>query len=211
MAYALDAAGALDQSFGDHGLVHLAAPLGALVTSTPDTADGLFVAGLDPSGQTLRVAHLLADGSFDAAFGSAGFLEVEVDARAPSGMWLLGSDLVVGLDATAGQDQFVRLSSAGALRTSWGTGGVATGNAPGAHTVWARNDGGIVVLGTNLVLLGFDATGTAQPSYAAVPSSGIDRFLAAAPTPDGGFVALTYAYYNTWSRSCGDSTPPEPS
>ncbi|MEZ5255700.1 MAG: delta-60 repeat domain-containing protein [Ilumatobacteraceae bacterium] len=56
------------------------------------------------------------------------------------------------------------------------------------------------MLGTNLVLLGFDATGTAQPP---TRRSGAAASTGSSPRPrrlDGGFVALTYAYYNTWSK-----------
>jgi uncharacterized delta-60 repeat protein len=168
-----DAAGNLDTSFGDNGRVYLDPyPSGYSelhwLTQQPD---GKLV-GAGSVRADMAVVRLTADGALDRSFGEDGvvriplgpdnaFASAEAVAVQPDGKIVIGGTLrfLCDLDDPACADDvdavLVRLSPAGSLDASFGTGGVVTFDAYGTRTAIAP--GGLVVEPAGAIVAGGDS------------------------------------------------------
>ena len=176
--------GTLDTSFGSNGVV--SATLGGsaldLLRAVALQADGgILVAGLarasggSASGDDMGVKRYLPNGTVDTAFGTAGFVRVDIAGRAddaatlavqPDGKIVLGGLAIV--TATGASDlALARLDGTGALDTGFGNGGKLTvnigGNYDSAAAMALQPDGAIVLVGR------------AASSGAATPDTGVLR------------------------------------
>ncbi|HEX3831482.1 MAG TPA: delta-60 repeat domain-containing protein [Solirubrobacteraceae bacterium] len=212
----LTAGGALDPSFGTGGEATVDfggtkdGATGAFVTSTGQIVLTGFT---DPggAGDDFAAARLNADGSLDATFGNAGRTTVdfggndsgEAAALTPAGQIIISGDT----SASGGGDFAVtRLTAAGALDTSFGTGGKAVvdfGGDDSANAVALQSDGGIVLAGQTTAGTGggdfavarLTAAGALDTSFGTsgktlVDFSGTDRGFGVALAPDGGAVVV---------------------
>lgn len=175
-----DAAGNLDTSFGDNGRVYLDPSAGPYSTADVGQSelhwltqqpDGKLV-GAGSVGADMAVVRLAADGALDQSFGEDGVVRIPLgpdgafgsaDAVAvqADGKIVIGGTLrfLCDLDDPACADDvdavLVRLSPAGNLDASFGTGGVVTFDAYGARTVIAP--GGLVVEPAGAIIAGGDS------------------------------------------------------
>ncbi len=144
--------GALDTSFGSDGVVHLSDPAGQTGRSLVIEPDGrVTVAGT--RGPNLIVVRLLADGTLDLTFGTAGIYVGSVAdrfggtrlLRAPGGGYRMTLD--------AGGCQVLALDAGGVPDGTFGTGGLAPAYTPASASVVCadlavQGDGALVVAGT---------------------------------------------------------------
>ncbi|MBP6338388.1 MAG: hypothetical protein KA375_12375 [Vitreoscilla sp.] len=160
--------GTLDTSFGSNGVV--SATLGGsaldLLRAVALQADGgILVAGMarasggSTTAEDMGIKRYLPNGTVDAAFGTAGFVRVDIAGRAddanaiavqPDGKIVLGG-LAVMTVLGASDFALARLDANGALDAGFGSGGKLTVNAGGALDIAAamalQADGAIVLVG----------------------------------------------------------------
>jgi uncharacterized delta-60 repeat protein len=177
----LDAAGNLDTSFGDNGRVYLdpSAEDESELHGLAQQPDGKLV-GAGSVGADLAVVRLTADGALDQSFGEGGVVRIPLgpdDAFAsaaavavqPDGKIVIGGTLrfLCDLDDPACAEivdaVLVRLSPAGGLDASFGTGGVVTFDAYGTRTVIAP--GGLVVEPAGTIVAGGDSGSVADGEF----------------------------------------------
>jgi uncharacterized delta-60 repeat protein len=173
------AAGAIDPSFGQHGIASISIPT-ANYTNALDMAiqaDGkILVAGsaeLTSGDQDIALARFNADGSPDESFGTDGVVLTDFsapDAEA-SRIVLDGSKILVVGDAN-GDFALARYNADGSLDTTFGNGGKQTldlgSDDDKAFGAAIESDGTIVVDGQSggqLVLVGFNGDGSLDTAF----------------------------------------------
>ena len=143
LARRLDAAGAVDATFGSGGLAVAAAGLGTIFNCRAQADGALVLVGRQSNAAI--VGRMSADGALDATFGSGGF-EV-VTAAADARALVIGADgdyLVAG--AIAGDFGVARLTPSGAVATAIAT---PIGPYPTSAVALAEAaDGTVVAAGT---------------------------------------------------------------
>jgi uncharacterized delta-60 repeat protein len=175
-----DAAGNLDPSFGDNGRVAIDPSAGGRSTSEygqselhglTQQPDGKLV-GAGSAGADMAVVRLTADGALDQSFGEGGVVRIPLGpdgafasaaavAVQPDGKIVIGGTLrfLCDLDDPACAEivdaVLVRLTPAGGLDATFGTGGVVTFDAYGSRTVIAP--GGLVVEPAGTIVAGGDS------------------------------------------------------
>jgi uncharacterized delta-60 repeat protein len=200
--------GTLDPSFGSAGVV--SATLGGsaldLLRAVALQADGgILVAGLArPSGGSLTaedmgVKRYLPNGTVDTAFGTGGFVRVDIAGRAddattiavqPDGKIVLGGSALV--TAVGASDlALARLDASGVLDTGFGSGGKLTANIGGnfdtAAAMALQADGAIVLVGR------------AASSGGATPDTGVLRVSASGVVD----LALKLPLTTDWDEATG--------
>ena len=210
----LTAGGSLDPSFGTGGETTVDfggtkdGATAALVTSTGQIVLTGFT---DPggAGDDFAATRLNADGSLDATFGNAGKTTVDFGGNDSGEAGVLtpaGQILISGDTSASGGGDFAaaRLTAAGALDTSFGTGGKAVvdfGGDDSANDLALQADGRIVLAGQTTAGTGggdfaaarLTAAGALDTSFGTsgktlVDFSGTDRGFGVALAPDGGAV-----------------------
>jgi uncharacterized delta-60 repeat protein len=159
--------GTLDPSFGSGGIVVARAAYAGLPTAWLSVAfDGprIVVAGMTDTGppfgtglgETTVVARLDDNGAPDPAFASGGFLTLPIPGvTVPGGVAVdAGGRVVLGIrhaTTTAfpgdGATEIVRLTSTGAMDTTFGDGGRVALGSGGSASVHIRSSGVILALG----------------------------------------------------------------
>ncbi|HWE05039.1 MAG TPA: SdrD B-like domain-containing protein [Tepidisphaeraceae bacterium] len=160
-------AGALDATFGNHGKVTTTLTFGSgssnsfgpTLSMALDSSGRLVVSGINGD---VTVARFLSNGSFDASFGKAGVAKFTsgplltvvtvVDYFPNLSSTAIESDgkIVIAGQTAAGDMFAARLTSAGALDTTFGSAGVADINFPGETSGATAVDfttGGKILLG----------------------------------------------------------------
>jgi uncharacterized delta-60 repeat protein len=200
--------GGIDTTFGQGGAGYVQVPnpngvdsKAAALAIQPDARS--IVAGFQGSADSV-IVRLLVNGTADSAFGNPdasdtiGMSTLSVGNYGISQIALLsGGDILASLWSSA--FQIIRLTPAGGLDTTYGSGGVASDTLSSALTYGAIDmvglpDGAAVCVGSTgstIELARFLADGTLDPSFgdagrASVPS--VLTALALAQTPDGAFV-----------------------
>lgn len=174
IALRLEEDGALDQSFGDGGLV------------LPDTGDYFFTTADDvaiqPDGKILlagtdgqmRLARLLPDGAVDPDFGTEGLARVTLGGQ--SRAWdvdVLADGAILAAGMGDSHVALARLDSSGALDPSFGGGGTAVDEITGdgltqAYQAEVLADGRIAVAGrrpSTFAVGRLEADGSPDPSF----------------------------------------------
>jgi uncharacterized delta-60 repeat protein len=220
--------GTLDATFGTAGAVTI------VFGGVQDAAQGV---ALQPDGKIVVVgstrtgtrddfalARYNADGSLDTGFGTAGRVSTDFNGFADKAWAVLvqndGGIIVAGHAATAtplGADNdfaVARYTSAGALDTTFGTGGKATTNVAGgtdlAYAAALQPDGKIVVAGRvadggaanpDVGLVRYNTDGTPDPDFgdagvvrADLTAGNWDEASAVAVQPDGKLVVAVPAF-----------------
>ncbi len=182
---AVDADGSPIQGFGANGSVRVSPGdpgNGAGVARAALQADGrIVIAGTVEDGgrRVFAVVRLNADGSPDTAFGTGGVVRQAVgDEVDEAGDLVIGADgtiTVVGGSRDDGVDvtySVIRLTSAGALDTGFGTGGIVRltvgSGGPDVGTSVALTQEGRIVIGGGSI----NATGVESMSIAVLDDSG---------------------------------------
>ena len=194
--------GAIDPSFGQHGIASISVP-GASYTSAMDMTvqpDGkILVAGsaeLSNGMQDMALARFNADGSPDVSFGNSGIVLTDFaapDAEA-SRVVLDGNKILVVGDAS-GDFALARYNADGSLDTTFGNSGKQTYDVGSdddkAFGVAVESDGTIAVDGQSggqAVLVGFNNDGSLDSSFGSGGKTISDApgFAASSdPTTDG--------------------------
>ena len=206
--------GTLDTSFGSNGVV--SATLGGnaldLLRAVVVQADGgILVAGMarasggSTTAEDMGVKRYLPNGAMDNAFGTAGFVRVDIAGRSddavamavqPDGKIVLGG---LALVTAVGASDFAlaRLDANGVLDAGFGSSGKLTVNAGGALDIAAamtlRADGAIVLVGRT-------ATGGG-----ATPDTGVVRVSASGVVE----LALKLPLTADWDEATGVAIQPD--
>ena len=150
--------GALDTSFGSGGAVITAIGNDAYGYSVAVQSDGkIIVAGYSYNGSSdvFALARYTSTGALDASFGTGGKVTTLIGSGSDAYAMAVQSDgkiVVVGYSEVGSDDviSLVRYTSAGALDTSFGSGGkvtTAVGSYAYGYAVAVQSDGRIVVAG----------------------------------------------------------------
>jgi uncharacterized delta-60 repeat protein len=210
-----DADGIPDASFGVGGMVQFPALVVIAGDVAPTTGDTILVTELDASASfatETRVRRLLADGTPDSSFGTAGSVAVpltnfslapEMAFRADGTIVLGSAQIVAVTPAIVSAFAAARLLPAGAMDTSFGTGGVSPAfgdthyvQGGGANGIALQSDERLVLAGAtsgHFALVGMGADGGTDasfgtggvfsdafaPSANAIAAVGGNRFVAA--------------------------------
>ena len=195
----LSAAGALDTSFGVHGVATIPKWSEGGVSGALSPAGGIVVAGQLEGSGALGVARLTAEGALDPSFGSGGvaMLSGPDSSIVDSSVAALAGGAV--LDAFGGT--LTELSAAGAPNPSFAAGGTLA-LAGTARQILAQPGGGVLVLVPGQSVSSYSPTGALETSYgsggkASVPTVG-DSFDAPdapssqtlLPAPGGGTLVV---------------------
>jgi uncharacterized delta-60 repeat protein len=228
----LTPAGIPDPAFGAGGRAAVVAPgWGMIVRAVLVQPDGRIVLtgeGGDAARRGVQVRRLTADGRPDPAFGDGGRANFDLgsvgSAVAGGALQPDGRIVLVGdgrrSDPLGSQFLALRLTPAGALDPTFGTGGVAAVDfefADGVRGVAVQPDGRIVLAGSALPPFELDRDhdfavarltpdGALDPSFgtggrAWVDAGGSERASGVAVQPDGGIII---------SGSSSPHTPPDP-
>ncbi len=214
--------GSLDRSYGTGGTVELqvGGPSGG--NSVAIAPDGRIVlAGFGQRGGHLAFAavRLRGDGRLDPSFGSGGEQTVVVGSGAiansvliePDGRIVLaGTSAKIGATASDNAVTLVRLTAAGQIDRSFGTGGIARLAAPAAAWGMARQrDGRIIVAGQSNAPPTGDLFTTLLQAI-----SGTQVFLVARVLPSGtldpGFGRNGVVHIPVGEQAIGDAVAIEP-
>ena len=187
----------LDTSFGSGGVVVASAGTNdQQIDALAIQGDGRIVAAGDDGNGGVLVRRYNADGSLDTSFGTGGTFSTSNMAGGRAVAVLANGDILVAGEVPGnGAFEVTRLTSAGALDTSFGTNGFGqqgVGSASGlAHALGVQADGKIVVAGTGgisgapaVAAARFNANGTNDTGFG---SSGvaIHQFTSAADEGNG--------------------------
>lgn len=148
----LNTDGSLDETFGTGGLALFGLSVFDQPRSLAAQADGrILVAGSlqGTVGQDYYVLRLLADGSLDASFGNAGFVQTDVSPNdSLTGMQLLPDGSIVIAGQNPGGYSLVKYTSNGALDATFGVDGIArtiSAVSPfGLTSLAVQNDGKLI-------------------------------------------------------------------
>jgi uncharacterized delta-60 repeat protein len=148
----------LDPGFGAGGVVLTGGAQGGRWSAVHGFADGSFLAAGEVANDTLALTKRRADGTPDPAFGSGGLVTFgggQGSVLARSVVVLADGRILVAATATAATPVIVvaRLSAAGVLDGTFGSGGIATVTTSGGgvrlgHAA-VQSDGKIVLAGTH--------------------------------------------------------------
>jgi uncharacterized delta-60 repeat protein len=177
-----DADGSVDATFGQGGTAVIPFAGNWPVAITLDAQGRVVLAAIahteSTNPTTLRVARLRPDGAPDATFATAGFATVDASAHAYdiAGVTVLaqGTKVVLAIGNRRGEFQLARLTGAGAIDATFGTGGWARVTV----IVPAANSSALATVNDLLIAPDGDlvAVGTAdtQPKSPDFPSPGSD-------------------------------------
>ena len=186
----LNTDGSLDASFNGQGWVADTFGMSAGTSGNQygwglaiDSSGKILVSGYGNSGtgDDLLLLRYNTNGTLDTSFGTSGRTAVDlgtasVDIGGKLVLDAQGRILVVGTDTTNNEIAVTRLTTAGALDATFGSGGIATtsslsGSFAGANLT-LQNDGKIVVVGTSnngtdqdFAVLRFNSNGTFDTSF----------------------------------------------
>jgi len=201
--------GTLDTTFGSNGLATPFAGMGGQARAMAIQPDGRIVVGGFAAG-SFALARLMADGSFDASFGSGGQVLSDISPGASElayGMALQADGrIVLAGQADGGSGVVVtlaRYNTDGSLDATFGAGGLVFSGFPGgANAVAVQPDGRIVVAGFSFLVTRFNADGTLDTGFGsggqvAVPFGDTgweSEAFAILVQPDGGVVVAGGTY-----------------
>jgi uncharacterized delta-60 repeat protein len=198
-AVRLTAAGALDTSFGVHGIATIPKWTEGGVSGALSPAGGIVVAGQVEGSGELGVARLTSEGALDPSFASGGIamLSGPDTSIVDSSVAALAGGVV--LDAFG--DKLAELTAAGAPNPSFAAGGTLA-LAGTARQILAQPGGGVLVLVPGQGVSSYSPTGALEASYgsggkASAPTVG-DSFDAPdapssqtlLPAPGGGTLVI---------------------
>jgi uncharacterized delta-60 repeat protein len=177
----MTAAGALDTSFGVHGVATIPKWSEGGVSAALSPAGGIVVAGQVEGSGELGVARLTSEGALDPSFGSGGvaILSGPDSSIVDSSVAALADGAV--LDAFAGT--LAELTAAGTPNPSFAAGGTLalTGT---ARQILAQPGGGVLVLVPGQGVSSYSPTGALEPTYGSAGKVTIPAVIQSYDAPD---------------------------
>ncbi len=209
-------AGSLDTNFSDDGFVTTAIGISADARAVAVHPDGkIVVAGYSDSGNgnDLVVARYTAAGSLDTGFGTDGIVTTDINSGSDDygmAMALRPDGRIVVAGRSGGDFVVARYTTAGALDTTFGNGGIVTtdissGSVDYGEAVALQSDGKIVVAGfswiggdADVAVVRYTAAGALDTSFGGDgivtldigSGTGNDRGYAVAVQSDGKIVVV---------------------
>jgi uncharacterized delta-60 repeat protein len=177
----MTAAGALDTSFGAHGVATIPKWTEGGVSAALSLAGGIVVAGQVEGSGELGVARLTSEGALDPSFGSSGtaILSGPDSSIVDSSLATLADGSV--LDAFAGT--LTELTAAGVPNPSFAAGGTLalTGT---ARQILAQPGGGVLVLVPGQGVSSYSPSGALETTYGSGGKVTIPTFIQSYDAPD---------------------------
>ena len=201
--------GSLDTTFGSSGTVTVSLSSTPTFTRVALQSNGQIDVAVD-QGSSVLVYRFNASGSADTYFGTSGVATISFGTTVPPFGLAIQSDgkiVVCGTDTSSNGIYLARLTSSGAMDSTFGTSGIVTANAgsrPNAGGLAIEADGKILVSGDNgsvADVVRFNTNGTLDTTFG---SSGVAVTTFAnfssgetvAVAPDGKIVIGGFSYFS---------------
>lgn len=151
--------GAIDESFGNSGVVLTTLDKSSNISTISTQSDGKIVASGNSSYGALIIRYL-TDGTIDQTFGTNGVVTVDLgtEAKYNNSMAVQQDDKILTTGFLTSEDSYdfflIRLNKDGTLDNTFGTNGLTTtdfGNTDSGRSVGIQNDSKIIVSGSTAI------------------------------------------------------------